>query len=131
MRGKVTKRSVDAMRPGAGVLFLWDLELRGFGVRITPAGIRSFVLQWERGGRGGRARRFTIGRYGEWTAEKARTEARRLLGDVSKGLDPAEARQEGNRAPTLKEFSERYLAEHARAKKKRGPRTRTRGSSKP
>jgi hypothetical protein len=36
--GKVNKRTVDALKPGTGVGFLWDDELKGFGVKITPAG---------------------------------------------------------------------------------------------
>jgi hypothetical protein len=36
MRGKITKRSVDALKPadnGAEAM-LWDSELKGFGVRV-------------------------------------------------------------------------------------------------
>ena len=36
--GKVNKWTVDALKPGTGVGFLWDDELKGFGVKITPAG---------------------------------------------------------------------------------------------
>ncbi|WP_212742917.1 hypothetical protein [Sphingomonas sp. 2SG] len=36
--GKVNKRTVDALKPGTGVGLLWDDELKGFGVKITPAG---------------------------------------------------------------------------------------------
>ena len=40
---KLTKRAVDALVPPAkGQSFLWDGELRGFGVRIIPSGLKTF-----------------------------------------------------------------------------------------
>lgn len=62
--GQVTKRAVDAMKPGTGIAFLWDAgdrALKGFGVRITPAGVKSYVYQYRIGGRAGAVRRYTIG----------------------------------------------------------------------
>ena len=76
MRGKLTKRSVEAMRPAARDVFLWDTEIRGFGCKITPKGGRIYLLQY---GRNGRDYRVTIGRHGiEMTAEQARIEAFRV-----------------------------------------------------
>ena len=44
--GKLTKRAVESMAiPGTGQSFLWDDELRGFGVRAIPSGLKAFVLQ--------------------------------------------------------------------------------------
>ena len=43
---KITKRAVDAMQPGPAIRIAWDNEIKGFGVRITPAGVRSFVLRY-------------------------------------------------------------------------------------
>jgi hypothetical protein len=45
MRGKITKRSVDALTPNAGAeAVLWDGELMGFGVRVQRGGTKSYVL---------------------------------------------------------------------------------------
>ena len=42
---KLTKRAVDAHEtPKRGQTFLWDGELRGFGVRAIPSGLKTFVL---------------------------------------------------------------------------------------
>jgi hypothetical protein len=43
MRGKITKRSVDALKPGAGGAeeVLWDAELKGFGIRCNAAAARA------------------------------------------------------------------------------------------
>lgn len=90
MRTRITKRVVDTAKPGPRDAFLWDTDVRGFGVKVTPAGDRIYVLQYRTGGRGTPVRRYTIGRHGSpWTPDTARTEARRLLGLVAGGTDPA------------------------------------------
>jgi integrase len=122
MRGKITKRSVDALKPAAGGVeaVLWDNELRGFGVRVQRGGRKSYVLQYRAGtGRGAPLRKLTIGRHGSpWTAAAARGEAKRLLGIVESGVDPAADKIARQRAPTMAEIAERFLAEHAEAKRK-------------
>src|SRR3546814_12321640 len=82
---------VDA-RPVAGrVIFPWDGELRGFGFKIESAGTKSFVLQYRNAER--RKRRMVLGRFGVMTVEQARDEARIKLGEIAKGMDPADDRQ--------------------------------------
>ena len=43
MRGKITKRSVDALKPATDgtETVLWDSELKGFGVRVQSGGPRA------------------------------------------------------------------------------------------
>lgn len=92
-KGKITKRAVDAAlgRP-KGDAFLWDDELRGFGLKVTPAGAKSFIFQFRMGGRESKTRRWTIGPYGSpWTPSSARDEAQRLARLVATGIDPVEA----------------------------------------
>ena len=92
--GQITKRAVDALKPTKTTAFLWDAgdgALKGFGVRITPAGVVSYVYQYRLGGRAGSARRYTIGRHGEFTPDKAKERARELAELVRRGIDPIEA----------------------------------------
>jgi integrase len=91
----ITKRVVDTAEPGAKDAFLWDSELRGFGLKVTPAGGKSYILQYRAGrGRGSPTRRVTIGKHGSpWTPTTARREALRLLGQVAAGDDPASERK--------------------------------------
>lgn len=90
--GKVNKRSVDAFKPGASASFLWDDDLKGFGVKANPSGSLSYVLQYRMGGREAKTRRYMIGGHGNpWTPASARTEAERLLMLVAQGIDPVEA----------------------------------------
>ena len=60
-------------------------NLRGFGLKITPAGRKVYLVQYRIGGRKGRTRRLTIGQHGAVTAEEARSEAKRYLGEVAAG----------------------------------------------
>src|SRR6266545_1952980 len=110
MVGAITKRGVDALRPGRVDAFLWDRELSRFGMKVTPAGAKSYVIQYRLGRR---LRRYTIGRHGApWTPDLARKEALRLLALVASGVDPAAAKQAGRTAPTVRELAERVRAEH-------------------
>src|SRR3546814_1210528 len=88
--GKITKRAVDAMRAGSRNDFLWDTETKGFGVKITPAGKRVYILQYRLGGAGTKTQRYTIGAHGTWTPDAAEREAKRLLALVDQGKDRSE-----------------------------------------
>lgn len=115
--GKITKRSVDALQAGARDSFLWDDEVSGFGVKVTPAGRRVYVLQYRLGGRGAPVKRFTIGQHGVFTPEQARAEARRLAAMVTQGVDPSGAKQERNRQAVdlaFPKYAERFLSLYVR-----------------
>lgn len=122
MRGKITKRAVEALTPSAdgAETVLWDSDIKGFGVRVQRGGVRSYVLHYRAGsGRGAPLRKLTIGRHGSpWTPETARREARRLLGAVAEGVDPAADRVARREAPTMADLAKRFLAEHVEAKRK-------------
>ena len=91
---KITKRLVDASAPNAKDRFVWDDEVRGFGLKVTPAGRKVYVVQYRMGGRGTPTRRLTIGKHGQpWTVDQARMEARRVLGNVAAGRDPQEEKR--------------------------------------
>jgi len=62
--GKISKRTVDSIEPASKVQFLWDNDLKGFGVKVTPAGAISYLLQFRMGGREAKTRRYTIGTHG-------------------------------------------------------------------
>jgi integrase len=129
MRGKITKRTVDATLPGERDVFLWDVGLKGFGLKVSPAGSKIYLVQYRLGGREARTQRYTIGKHGSpWTPDKAREEAERLLGWVANEVDPTKerkarlaAQRADTEAPTLAEFADRYIDEYAKPYKK--PRT--------
>lgn len=114
---KITKRIVDALEPsddGKDAL-LWDSELRGFGVRVMPSGVKSYIIKYRT--IEGRQRKMTIGRVGVLTTEEARNLAREKLTEAMKGGDPAGERQEMRKSMTIAELCDLYLPEaHRRLK---------------
>jgi len=102
-------------------LFVWDSDLKGYGVRITPSGVLSFIARFRvGGGRAGKQRVMTLGRVGVMTYKEARAEARDVLAAASLGRDPLEERDtdRGSKSPTLSEFADRYLDEYVDLNKK-------------
>jgi integrase len=122
MQGKITKRSVDALRPAPDGTerVLWDSEIKGFGVRVQRSEAKTYILKYRAGGgRNAPLRKLSIGRHGSpWTADEARAEAKRLLALVVHGKDPASVKAAAKAAPTVADFAQRFLAEHAEAKRK-------------
>lgn len=115
MRGKITKRTVDALQRSGRDTFLWDSELPGFGCKITPKGSRIYLLQY---GRAGRDYRVTIGRHGiEFTAEQARLKAQYMRGLIAAGENPSTP-SKGATELTVAELGQRYLLEYAVPHKK-------------
>ena len=120
MRGKIIKRAVDALAPKNGVeVVLWDQEIRGFGIRARAGGAKTYILHYRAGtGRGAPLRKLTIGKHGSpWTPDMARTEAKRLLGLIASGENPAERRATERKILTVAELCDLYLAEGATHKK--------------
>ncbi|MBF0213379.1 MAG: tyrosine-type recombinase/integrase [Magnetococcales bacterium] len=110
MAVKLTKREVDAAQPGEKDVFLFDEDLIGFGLKITPTGRKVYLAQYRIRGT---KKRVMIGVHGSpWTPEKAREEAKRLLGLVFAGQDPAEQKAEAKAVPTLAEAAKRFHAEY-------------------
>jgi hypothetical protein len=72
VKGKITLKSVNGMQSN-GNTFLWDTTVSGFGVKLTGAGDRIYLVQYRMGGRGSTTTRYTIGKHGSpWTPDAAR-----------------------------------------------------------
>lgn len=111
-RRRLTKRTVDALRPGE---IAWDSEVKGFGVRCQRRD-RVYVLKTLVRGR---QRWFSIGPHGSpWTVETARDRARAILGEIASGADPASVRDAERNRPTVKQLGAWFLEEHAAVHKK-------------
>ena len=129
--GRITKTLVDALVASDRDVWVWDETLPGFGVRVTPTGLRTYVVQYRNAE--GRSRRLAIGRHGVLAPDQARKLAIEKLGAVAAGRDPlAEkqalraARTKTERPLTVDALSDRWL-EHQRAMVSKGKlRERTR-----
>jgi integrase len=113
MSGKLTKRVVDAAKPGERDVFVWCGEVNGFGVKVTPAGSKVYVLQYRMGGRGNATRRYTIGKHGApWTPDQAPAEGVRLLGLVAAGVDPQAAKSDAAKVETFRAAAALFVERH-------------------
>jgi len=99
---------------------VWDGRLPGFGVQITPLGVRSYVFKYTLNGRQGW---ITIGRAkdakerskeGVWTASEARERAQEMRKQIDKGLDPRAVKRREMDAPTMASLADDYISKHAK-----------------
>jgi integrase len=104
---KLSKSIVDKIPlPLSGYSLVWDEQDRGFGVRTTKDGKRTFVVQ---GRVNGKELRSTIGPYGVFTVDQARDAARESLRSMRMGIDPREVRRQARAAAvTLREVADAY-----------------------
>ena len=104
---RINKTNVEALSPPAtGMTIGWDDEVKGFGIRVTANGVRSYIAQARVRGK---TRRVTIGRHGVITAETARKKAKAELGRMTEGTDPTATRKRDQALSiTLREVAEDY-----------------------
>lgn len=94
---RLSKRTVDSLRPRVRPYIVFDEDLTGFGLRVMPSGTKTWIVEY-RPGAGGRkvsTRRMKIDLASRVTPEQARTHAREILARVRLGEDPAVARATG------------------------------------
>lgn len=113
---KITKDAVDKLSlPESGQVDYFDTKLKGFGVRVSATSKTYFVLRRVNG----KKVRVTIGRHGEFTADRARKEAEILFPDMRKGENPNQKKREAKiKGATLQEVFDDYLS-----RRKLKPRT--------
>jgi integrase len=97
----------------AGAMIQGAKAPRGFGVRVTAAGARAFILNYRLRGR---EHRFTIGAYPDWSALKAVREARSLRQRIDRGENPVEDRAPSTATATVASILDAFVAQHVRNK---------------
>lgn len=107
---KLTKRLIDSLKPKEIEYSTWDDELKGFGVRVSPKGAKTFQVYWRAGKR---ERKRKVGRYPAMTADQARRAAFALLSEVEKGNDPAVKQDLLRKAETMNELCKRFMEDHS------------------
>jgi len=119
---KITKRTIDALQPRDRPYIVFDDNLSGFGVRVMPSGVASYVLEYRAGGggRGVAKSRLTIARVGALTPDEARKAAERQLAAVKLGGDPAKELAERRKASTIAELITAFRSDYVDAKLKPG-----------
>jgi len=112
---RITKREIDHLPIPEKDTFLWDDEIKGFGLRLSPKGKKSFIVQYRENGR---SQRIRLGHVGTLTVHKARRDAQILLGEIAVGKSPAKVARRFRHSPTLAEVTQRFVDEHVKLKLK-------------
>ena len=103
-RTPIGLKDVRALETGQTI---WDSRVAGFGARRQKGTAIAYVLFYRSSD--GRQRWHTIGRHGApWTPETARAEAKRVLGEVVTGADPATEKAAARKAATVDDLCKLY-----------------------
>lgn len=115
-RARITKTVVEQTTPSTTDVIVHDTDLKGFQLRVTPAGKRSFYVYYRAKGAKLQQRRYKLGDYPKISVQRARELAQAALGKVATGGDPsAERKKERDRLNSgrVDEIVEQFLTKHA------------------
>lgn len=116
-RAKLTKGYIDRIKPGPKDEFHWDTDTKGFGIRITPTGKLTFIVQGRIEGTSAPAARITIGAFGVFTVDQARDVAREHLRSMRLGVDPRQTKKADEAAKvTLQQVCDAYVTRPGKLK---------------
>ena len=115
---KITKSIVENIKlPAKGQSFLWDSELKGFGIRLTPTS-KTYIVQGRVSTPSGiKDRRVTLGRHRVITVLQARHKAQGELVKLNEGKDPTTIKKRlHDEAVTLEMVVAAYLRDRPNMK---------------
>ena len=120
---KLTKTIVHALQARDKVYIAYDDTLAGFGVRVTPKGVRSWIVEYRPhgGGRGVGKRRITLGPVSQLTPDEARKAAGDVLAKVRFGEDAPHDRAARRGSPLVSDLIAEFMREEVKPIRK--PRT--------
>jgi integrase len=116
---KLTELAVKLMRaPGSGRIEYFDILLPSFGLRITAAGAKSWIVMARVHGK---LKRVTLGRYPALGLAEARDQARKVIADAQDGRTPVSgrARRHAIDGDTVRKVLAEYVARDQRGKGRR------------
>jgi len=134
VKAKLTATLIKGLETQVDRYEVWDTDIPGFLLRVSSTGEKTYYLAYRQHGR---KRRFRIGKHGSITPAQAREIAKVKSGEVAKGTDIQEERQERRKETelrakehTLKTFFEGPYQEWREANRKRAHDTIRRLKSK-
>lgn len=105
---KLTKASVEKLQSAEADFIFWDVEIKGFGVKVFTTGTKSFFYQYRN--ENGKMRRFTIGKLSDTlTTDQARKKAKDKSHEVHAGRDPLDEKQARRHAITVNKLFDLYV----------------------
>ena len=104
---RLTKSQIDKITPPlTGYALHWDEQDKGFGLRVTKDGKRTYIVQ---GRIYGKEARISIGPHGVFTPDQAREVAREYLRSMRQGIDPRTvAKERAAECVTLRDVADAY-----------------------
>jgi hypothetical protein len=112
----LTTRWVDAIKPGTiAQTDYFDDKTKGFGLRVSRTGRKTWFCMYRAGGR---LRRYTLGTYPNLSLADARAKAKASLHAAAQGRNPAADKKADRLAETVSELALTYLEKHAKARKR-------------
>jgi integrase len=110
---RISQQTLKTLMPADKAYTVWCSELKGFGVRVNPTGVTTFIAKYRVGEK---QQMTTIGRTEKVKAEAARKRARELMGSAAIGVDEAGLEKSDRRAASVadlaNQFIEKYVPHH-------------------
>ena len=111
----LTARFVESVKPSDRQVDYFDERVTGLGLRVSPAGTKSWVFVYRTNRR---LRRWTIGRASDLTLADARERARQARNTLADGVDPAAAKRDRREAMTVGDLATDYIERYAKPRKR-------------
>jgi integrase len=116
LRINFTKKDLEALGPApvGQITYVFDTNRaspRGFGLWITPGSAKTFMLYRKINGR---PERMKIGPLADWSIDRARDEAQKLITRINEGKNPQSEKRKLRGQPTLGQLFAKYLEDHAK-----------------
>ena len=106
----LTERRIRDAKAESKTRFLWDGQVKNLGVRITPKGVKAYVVFYRSAGRKHLA---TLARVAELSLREARDKAGRQLAAIRAGeAHLLERRRRGREAATVADGLDRFFDEY-------------------
>lgn len=110
LRERIGVRTVEELTAhpdGQTRVRLWDEKLRGFGVRVSVSGRKTYIVRYKWRGK---SQTYTIGLHGgPWTPDLARARATEVLRQAERGEDPSQTKRETRTALTVSDLVTLWL----------------------
>jgi integrase len=116
MRERLTKTLVERVAASTKDVIVWDTDVTGFGLKVTPNGRKAYFVFYRT--LSGQQRKPSIGVHGKITADEARQIAKKWIAAALTGQDVSADRREARVVPLVRELAERYLDDYAKPFKK-------------
>lgn len=108
-------KELSGLKPAERQYYVWDTDIKGLCLLVTPSGAKVFYLRRKLEGR---SERIKLGPYPDLSIDKARGRAGGHLNRIADGFNPADERRSVHSEWTLKQLWEKYLEDHVKPYKR-------------